>query len=189
MTQRFEAYRIKTGDNLGNAGFWNERLKDLDLRLHARELDADTLKAAVDQFQALALSRVNDTLVPILNEAITRLAEIGALFRAESTSEIALAQGPISVVLSPDTRTSYVVTDYVSVTYSEDPTIGFVGQVLDYDRETGLMLLDSVAVSGSGTYASWVIRISAAPAAIASQIGAYTRDEVDALIAINRWVG
>jgi hypothetical protein len=34
-----------------------------------------------------------------------------------------------------------------------------------------------------------VIRVSAAPAAIASQIGAYTRDEVNELIAINRWIG
>jgi hypothetical protein len=189
MTQRYEAYRVKTGDNLGNSGFWNERLKDLDLRLHARELDADTLKAAVDQFQALALSRVNDTLVPILNEAITRLAEIGALFRAESTTELTMMEGPVSIVLTSTTRTSYVVTDYVSVTYADDTTIGFVAKVLDYDRDTGLMLLDALALSGAGTYDQWVVRVSAAPAAIASQIGAYTYAQVNELLAINRWIG
>lgn len=72
MTQRYQAYEVKRGDNLGDPRFWNQRLKDLDLRLHAQELVADTLKDAVGDFQALALSRVNDTLVPILNEAITR---------------------------------------------------------------------------------------------------------------------
>ena len=189
MTQRYEAYRVKTGDNLGNAEFWNQCLKDLDLRLHARELDADTLKTAVDAFQSLALSRVNDTLVPILNEAITRLGEIDALFRAESLTELTMAEGPVSIVLTSTTRTSYVVTDYVTVTYSEEPTIGFVAKVLDYDRDTGLMLLDALALSSSGTYASWVVRVSAAPAAIAAQIGAYTKEEVDELIAINRWIG
>lgn len=177
--QRFEAYEVKRGDNLGDARFWNQRLRDLDLRLHARELDADALKEAIEQFQSLALSRINDTLVPVVQDAISQLASVGAVFSADSETELSIEPGFVALVLTADTRSSYVITDYVTITYVGDNTKGMLARVDDYDRDTGLMDVEVVSVTGSGTFSDWVIRIATAPVAI----DAYSKNEVDALIA------
>ncbi len=195
MARRFDSYAIKRGDNLGDPGFWNRRLEDLDLRLHARELDGDKIDGAVDQLTAVALQRLNDTFTPVINSALTQLANVGAKFEGESLSEVAIDLGEIEFVLTSETRTGWVVTDYVVITSIDEPDKGLVAQVLAYDRVNGILTVDSLASVGSGTFASWKIRVSAPPdiehgtrtdnphATTAAQVGAYTIGQADTAIA------
>lgn len=178
--QRFEgAYQVKRGDNLGDASYWNKRLQDLDLRLHARELDADALKKATDDFQSLALSRINDTLVPVVQQAIEQLSEVGAVLAANSETDLTIGVGFFSLVLTEDTRASYVITDYVTISYLHDSSKGMLARVVSYDRPSGLMDVEAVSYSGEGTFSEWVMRIATAPVSI----DAYSRSETDALLA------
>lgn len=196
MAQRFETYEVKPRvTNLGDPKFWNPIFKDLDLRLHTLELMRDGLQSAVDQFQALALSRVNDTLVPIIQDALDRLGSVGTLFNTESLSEVTVGTGTKILTIVPSQRTSWVVTDYVGVIAADDPSVSMVGRVVDYDSATGMLTIDSLVTRGTGTWSAWRIVLSAPPdldhasrtdnphATTASQVGAYTKAEVDGAIA------
>jgi hypothetical protein len=77
--RRFEFYRIKRGDNLADSNFWNNRLEDLDLRIHQNELYGKEISDAVDQITAAALSRLNDTFTPAIIEVQHKLADANAL--------------------------------------------------------------------------------------------------------------
>lgn len=194
--RRSEAYKIKRGDNLGDPDFWNKRLEDIDLRLHARELDGERIGGAIEDIQAAALQRLNDTLTPIINEAIDRLASVGALFEGRSDSVVEVGLGERSFVLTGETRTGYVLTDYVVIRALDenDQTVAaLIAQTVGYDRENGLLTVDVALTQGAGTYNAWQIRVSAPPdidhatrtdnphATSAEQVGAYTKDEVDAI--------
>lgn len=195
MSIRFLSYQIKKGDNLGDPGLWNRIIQELDLRIHQQEIARDALQRAVDEFQELSLSRINDTLVPVLQDAFTRLAEIGLAFNAESTSEVTLGLGAQSLVIPEARRASWMLSDYVSVVNADDYTKAFVGRVVDYDRSTGLLQLDAVLVTGSGTYSAWRLSLAAPPdlshalrednphSVTATQVGAYTTAEADAATA------
>jgi hypothetical protein len=91
MAQRFDSsYRVARGDNLGDPDYWNVRLKDLDLRLHARELDADNIAHAADDLVAAGLQRLNDSIAPVLQQTAEEAAQIAAL---SAQVEAALAGG------------------------------------------------------------------------------------------------
>src|SRR5262245_45219336 len=195
MALRFEGqYRTRRLDNLGDPEWHNRRWQDIDLRMHARELDARKIDDAVDDIQAVALARLNDQLTPIINEAVTRLQSVGALFTGNSHSERAIVNGPINFVLSPETRASYVPTGWVSVIPVADHALGMTCRVLAYDRPTGLLELYSEIIVGTGTFDQWNIQVSGdtdlAHATrtdnphntTAAQTGAYTIAQADAAI-------
>ena len=194
--RRFEHYKVRRADNLGDPDFWNKRFEDLDLRLAAAEQTGGKIDGAVAEIQSVALQRLNDTLTPIINEALDRLASVGALFEADSASEVEVGLGEKTFVLTENTRTGYVVTDYVVIRAVDDEgaTIAaLIAQTLDYDRAAGLLTVDVTLADGEGTYDLWQIRISAPPDiehatrtdnphdTTAGQVGAYTTAEVDAI--------
>ncbi len=75
MAQRFDSsYKVARGDNLGDPEYWNRRLQDLDLRLDARERDADNIASAADVLVALGLQRLNDTFSPLIANAQAQVA-------------------------------------------------------------------------------------------------------------------
>ncbi|BBF92352.1 hypothetical protein [Blastochloris tepida] len=194
MARRSEAYAVERGANLADPEYWNRRFEDIDLRLHARELDAATLQAAVETFQSLALARVNDTLTPILQDALTRLSSVGALFEADSVSPVPVGTGARTVQLLDAQRAAWVVTSHV-VLRSRGSGAAMVAEVLAYERPSGLLTVDVLSAVGAGTHADWTIRLSAPPdiehagrtdnphQTTADQVGAYTTSEADAAIA------
>lgn len=203
MTRRFEQqYEVKRNDDLGDPEFWNRRFQDVDLRLHARELDGQKIDETVDRVEAVALSRLNDTFTPIINEAIERLASVGALFTSTSDSEVTIGVGQKTFLLAAETRTSYVVTEYVAIRPAGHGDRGMIAQVIAYDRATGLLDVNPALIIGAGTYDDWIIRVTGTPdldhatrtdnphAVTAAQVGAYTIGAIDAMIAaLNTTIG
>lgn len=193
--RRFDVYKLKRGDNLGDPAFWNPRLEDIDLRLAARENDAATLEAIAQGLEALALSRLNDVFLPLITEAQTRLNSLGASFSAESSTEITMATGEIEIELSEATAENYVYTDYVALRSASAPSNQMTAQVQSFNRATKMLYLNVVHVEGSGTYDDWLIRVGTPPdlthadrtdnphEVTAAQVGAYTTALTDAAIA------
>jgi hypothetical protein len=193
--RRFEAfYKVLRGKNLGDPEFWNPRFEDLDLRLHARELDATRIDSAVDELIAVALQRLNDTFTPLILDAEQRLSNFGALFTGLSRSSVTIGLGSKSFVLTPETRQGYVFTDFVAARLIGDATKSMLGKVLSYDRVAGLLTIDVQLTSGAGTFSNWEIAVATAPDVshstrtdnphntTAAQVGAYTTAQVDAAI-------
>jgi len=192
----YERYQIKRGDNLGDPDFWNTRFEDIDNRMHARELDGDRIDAAVDDLTAVGLQRLNDTFTPVIQSAIAQLESVGARFEAESLTENEIGLGAMTFVVTPETRSAWVVTDYVALSAIEDPDDGgIIASVTSYDRTTGILVVDATGAVGEGTFDAWKIRVSAPPdlehatrtdnphATTAAQVGAYTTGQTDAAIA------
>jgi hypothetical protein len=181
MALRFEQqYKTKRLDNLGDPEWHNRRWQDIDRRMHARELDADKIDNAVDNLEAVALSRLNDTFTPVIETAIERLRSVGAVFAASSQSEATIGAGEKTFLVSEDERDSFVVTDYVAVSPRANPAYSMTLHVIDYQRASGLLTGDTVSgrVIGIGTFSDWVIRVSVPPS-----VGTYSAAETDAAIA------
>jgi hypothetical protein len=189
VARRYESYKIKRGDDLGNPDFWNQRFNDLDVRLHASELDRDALDNAVNALEAVALQRLDTTLTPIINDAIAALQNIGVAFEAHSNDTLTVTTGEKTVIVSPETRGKWIVTDTLVMT-SSDEAASMLGQPLSYDRINGILIIDIVATTGTGPKTGWEIGVSA-PLALdhatrtdnphmvtAAQVGAYTTTEV-----------
>ena len=82
MSIRYDVYRVKRGDNLGDPEFWNVRFQELDLRLH-------------DQITTVALERINTTFLNFLADTTNRMSEIEAQFdtmQAEIASSVQAVQ-------------------------------------------------------------------------------------------------
>lgn len=195
MARLFDKYRVARRDNLGDPDFWNRRFEDLDIRLHARELDGAKIDGAVDALTAVALQRLDDTFTPVVESAIARLESVGALFSAESLSEETIGLGTRNLVLTEATRAAYVETAFVVARPVSDPDVGMVCRVDSFERSNGLMVLTAVTVFGAGTHSAWTIGVSAPPdlehesrvdnphETTAAQVGAYTTAATDALLA------
>lgn len=195
MTRLIERYRIRRGDNLGDPELWNRVFEDIDNRLHARELDGSTIDGAVEALTATALRRLDDTFTPVVQEAISALESVGALFEAESASEETIGLGVRNLVLSAQTRRSFVGTQWVTARPVAAPANGMIARLTSYDRETGLMVLECVTIRGAGTYSAWTIGVTAPPdldhagrtdnphAVTAQQVGTYPTATIDAQLA------
>jgi hypothetical protein len=97
MTQRYDvAYKIKRGDNLGDPDLWNGRFQDLDLRIHARELDADRINEAADELVAAGLQRLDQTFTPLINDAQTAASNTETIV-ADAQAALAELQHTIDI--------------------------------------------------------------------------------------------
>ena len=196
MPIRFPLYKIKRGDNLGDPDTWDRRFQDIDLRLAAREKDAEKIDGAVDALTAVALQRLNDTFTPLINSAEERLTNIGAAFVAASVDSVEIGTGAKTFLLTPETREAFVLTDFVAIRPVGIVDNGMIAAVVAYERASGLLTVNATVAFGAGeTFDAWDIRITASPdlahetrtdnphAVSAAQVGAYTEAEADALLA------
>lgn len=163
MVSRFELYRVKRRDNLSDSNFWNPRFQDIDVRLNAREGDATRLDDAVDALEAVALQRLADTFTPLIVEAQARLNNLGASFSAESLLPQTVGLGAKAVTLTEATAANYVYTDYVQLRSSSTPADSMLGQVVSFDRPSGILTLTVVHTEGTvgATHSDWLIRVGA----------------------------
>lgn len=192
---RFEFYRVKRRDNLAAIDFWNDRFKDLDLRIAATEAYSTTIDDAVDGMIAVALQTLTQTFTPLIEDAQERLNTLGVSFFAESTTSLTLPlSGQVAMTLAEEYAQNYVYTDYVSVRSEADQSNQFLAQVVSFDREAGSLILSVVSSEGTGAHTDWLIRVGTPPEAghaertdnphetTAAQVGSYTTAQTDAAI-------
>lgn len=192
MSRRIEVYKVKRGDNLAVADFWNQRFEDLDLRLATREDDADSIEAAIANLEAVGLQRITDTFTPLVLEAQEALNSYGISFAAHSTTSLSIGLGEKILTLDEETRNSFYYAAYVNLRY--DANNSMLGSVTSYVRATGILTINVIAVAGSGTHAAWDVNLGAAPdtthsgrtdnphQTTAAQVGAYTIAQTDTAI-------
>jgi hypothetical protein len=157
----------KDGDDLSTDQL-NKRARTLHTRLSDLEGVKVDWEAQVQQLVGIGLQRIDDALLPAYT-AILGLAQLGALFSAESTSSVGIGTGDKLFVISEDNRLLFAPASYVSVFVSSDPTKVMYGRSKSYDRDTGEFVVTVDTVSGSGTFANWTI--SASPPINASHEG------------------
>jgi hypothetical protein len=174
---RFESYRTRRLDNLGDPEWHNRRWQDIDLRMHARELDSGKIDGAVDQLQAIALARLNDTFSPIIQQAMNQLADVGVSFTGESLTSEIISLGTKTFIITPQYRVGLVVVDYVSIRPVGVADAAMICSVVSYDRQSGALVVEPIEgyITGEGgAYHDWTIRVSVTP-----NLDTYSRGEVD----------
>jgi hypothetical protein len=182
MAKRFDAfYKTERLDNLGDPEWHNRRWQDIDLRMHARELDATAIEGAVDRMEAIALSRLNDTFSPLIEQAINQLADVGVSFQGRSLTQQTIGPGEKSFLITEQYRVGLVVVDFVSIRPTDVGDAAMICNVLSYDRPTGVLRVEPQEgyITGSGTYSDWQIKVSVTP-----NLDTYSREEVDGQIEI-----
>jgi hypothetical protein len=80
--RKIDAYKVKTGANLASSKFWNAILEDIDLRVHARELDAEAINKAADELIAVGVARVNQTFNPLITQSTQAMQAAISLLNA-----------------------------------------------------------------------------------------------------------
>ncbi len=177
MAIRFESYRTRRLDNLGDPEWHNRRWQDIDLRMHARELDSGKIDNAVDNLTAVALSRLNDTFSPLIQQAMNQLADVGVSFTGESLTTEIVSLGTKTFIIIPQHRVGLVVVDYVSIRPVGVTDAAMICSVISYDRQSGALKvepIDGYITGEGGTYHDWTIRVSVTP-----NLDTYSRAEID----------
>lgn len=169
MARRIDAYRIKRGDNLGDPELWNRRLEDLDLRIAANEEDLSNLDAVANRVEQVALDRINNVITPLVEETQQRIASIPALFSATSASSVVLGAGEKSFIIPEGERATWAVSTFVYAEKDGDPTVWLHGNLVSFDREGGLLVIDVSDYSGSGSHAGWVFYVSGRRGAVGAE--------------------
>lgn len=163
MARRFEFYRIKRREDLGNPETWNKRFQDLDLRLDARERDGEKIDSAIVRIETTALSRLNDTFTPLIEEASERLRNASSAFTARSETGLTIGVGEKLLFVVEEDRDGFIVSDYVSIRPPGDLANAMFGAVQTYNRDTGELVVDIESVLGEGSFGSWEIKLSQQP--------------------------
>jgi hypothetical protein len=177
MAVRFESYRCRRLDNLGDPEWHNRRWQDIDLRMHARELDSGKIDNAVDQLQAVALARLNDTFSPIIQQAMNLLADVGVSFTGESLTSEIVSLGTKTFIITEQYRIGLVVVDFVSIRPIGVTDAAMICSVTSYDRQSGALVvepIDGYITGEGGAYHDWTIRVSVTP-----NLDTYSRVDID----------
>jgi hypothetical protein len=156
MPSRYADYKVSFGDDIGDPSYLDRRFRDIDLRLVGLEDIEKDWKAALASVTELGLARINEILRPAYDE-ISRLAHLGAVFLAHSSTELLIETGLHRFTVSADERDVYAPAAYVAGFSEGDPSKALLGYVVGYDRATGKLDVQVDKVSGSGSAADWII--------------------------------
>ena len=156
MPSRYADYKVSFGDDIGDPSYLDRRFRDIDLRLVGLEDIEKDWTAALASVTELGLARINEILRPAYDE-ISRLAHLGAVFLAHSSTELLIETGLHRFTVSADERDVYAPAAYVAGFSGGDPSKALLGYVVGYDRATGKLDVQVDKVSGSGSAADWVI--------------------------------
>lgn len=161
MPRRYDDYRLKLGDDIGDPEVLNSRFRDLDMRVLKLEDVEKDWSRALAALTTIGLERINEVLLPAYQE-IRRLADLGAVFTAHSDTELLLEPGLKRLTIRPAERDSYAPAGYVAAFVEADPARALLGQVISYDRASGVLEIDVDQVGGEGSGVGWVIYASPA---------------------------
>ncbi len=155
---RFEKYRVVRGDDIGDPDYWNRRLRDVDTRLVAVEDQKDTLDAVIEEGRTVFRTRVDEILVPLVQE-VEAIADLGALLRAHSSSEVEITTGGKTFFVDEADRRRFAAPGYLSIVAAGNPSLAMSGRLVSYSEATGELVIDVDQVVGSGWGADWSISV------------------------------
>jgi hypothetical protein len=169
----------------------------LEARLSAFDKLQKSYDDIVEEARLMGLQRINETLTPVVQDALDRLYRVQRLFEAASDTAYTVGTGHFLWYVLQEDRALFIPLDFVVVSRTSDPENIYVyGKVISYDRASGAIEVDVLAAHGAGgPYNDWTIR-AAAPSDVdhanrtdnphqttAAQVGAYTIVQTDAAIA------
>lgn len=166
---RFEDLRVRDNQDL-DRDFFNRRYRLIAEALGTLDTQLTRINSATDNLVTLGLTRVTEVLGPALATA-SAAAENGFLVATSSTS-LTLSVGLQTTFVVDDTpaRALFAPTPYVVLTRDGGTNLNdwAAFRVDAYDRYTGGLAGEIVAVNGAidaAAYADWVISASAGLAA------------------------
>jgi microcystin-dependent protein len=141
---------------------WRRAMAAIEGRLRGLEDQRADYEEAIRRFEELALARINEVLLPAL-EQITAAASLGFLLARSGTEGSLIADERIQFMLDEGPqRELFTPTPFVAVQRTSTTDDFAVGYVEAFDRESGYLLVKILVVYGSpGPFDDWVI--SAAP--------------------------
>ncbi len=141
---------------------WRRAMAAIEGRLRGLEDQRADYEEAIRRFEELALARINEVLLPAL-EQITAAATLGFLLARSSTEGSLIADERIQFVVEEGPqRDLFTPTPFVAVQRFSTTDDFAVGYVEAYDRASGYLLVKILTAYGSpGPFDDWVI--SAAP--------------------------
>jgi microcystin-dependent protein len=141
---------------------WRRAMAAIEGRLRGLEDQRADYEEAIRRFEELALARINEVLLPAL-EQITAAATLGFLLVRSSTEGSLIADERIQFVVDEGPqRDLFTPTPFVAVQRHSTTDDFAVGYVEAYDRPSGYLLVKILTAYGSpGPFDDWVI--SAAP--------------------------
>lgn len=166
--RRFDRYRVADDDEV-QAGYFNGVHEDLDLRLHAVEEKAVGWDEEVTRFEDVALGRIDEALLPILQQAILirdrieTAAHLGTLLSAQSNSQVVTGAGIKTFVVRDADRLRFAPAGFLVVVSEAQPANWLGGRLNDYDPDSGLLSILVTATGGSGVHSDWFITATTDP--------------------------
>ncbi len=161
MSIRFDKYRLRNGDDIGDPRTLNDRFRDVDLRLHSQEEIEKTWLDALEELQRVGLQRIDEVLRPAYEEIAT-LGHLGAIFEARSGTDLIISGGLKILTIDEADRDRFAPAAYVALFQETDLGRAMLGRVIDYDRTGGMLSVDVDRFEGGGSAAGWVISAASA---------------------------
>jgi hypothetical protein len=156
MFSRFDRQYRVTADTVITPEWWNRIFREIDARLVGLEEQRATLGEYEEQLVGIALQRINEALLPAY-EQIARLANLGALFAAQSETEATIGTGVRVFTVAPSQRETFAPVPFLVAAAGGDFGQSMVGRLSSYDVATGVLTMVADAAYGSGTYSDWTI--------------------------------
>jgi hypothetical protein len=133
----------------------NRATINLNSRVAALETYKPNFDAALATIQQVGLDRLSEVLIPIY-ERLVAVSELGALFRAHSSTSLAVAAGPQTFVVDSTQASQFAPAAWI-IAVNDAASAAMAGPVTSYDRTNGWLIVDVVEGYGSGTFASWAL--------------------------------
>ena len=150
--RRFDRYRVADDDEV-QASYFNGVHEDVDLRLHAVEEKAVGWDEQVERFEDVALAKIDEALLPILEQAlltrerIERAAHLGTIFTARSNTQGSVGSGIRSFTVRDDDRQRFAPAGFLVIASELAPQAWMAGRLNAYDPDSGQL---SVLVTDTG---------------------------------------
>lgn len=166
--RRFDRYRVADDDEV-QADYFNGVHEDVDLRLHAVEEKAVGWDEQVKRFEDVALGKIDEALLPVLEQAlltrerIERAAHLGTIFTARSNTQVTVEVGIRAFTLEEDDRHRFAPAGFLVITSELAPQAWMAGRLNAYDPESGQLSVLVTDKGGSGAYSDWFITATVDP--------------------------
>lgn len=135
-----------------NASYWATQANNAKTSAQGASASADSQA----NMAAIAASSAQEYADSALNAPGTN---------ATSTTSLAIGTGSKSLTLA-QTGKAFSLGQTMVIAYTTDPTQNMVGVITAFNSGTGAMTVNVSSVSGSGTYATWTVSLTATSAVI-----------------------
>lgn len=160
MALRFDDLRSRDGDTI-DRDYLNRRWKLIAENIRTNSDRMDGFAATESQLVELGLQRIDDVLGPAL-QAVSSAVELGFLVQPSDTAVEMEVGIDVEFTLSETAAKGiFAPTPFLTVMDEADEDSWAVVKRLSYNKETGVLGVRPLYISGTGVGASWVIASSA----------------------------